>query len=160
MRHLDSVRITGERQSEWTAIGPLNARITWRAEITDERENQWLVWRTLPDSALEGRGSVEFHPASGGRGTIVTIAMQYSPPGGAVGKAFATIFGKDPAFTVREDLRRFKALMEAGEIPTIEGQSHGPRSLMVNAMRQAYAEKRKASEYEIAERFTSPRRVS
>jgi hypothetical protein len=59
--------------------------------------------------------------------------VEYAPPGGALGKAFATIMGKDPKFTVREDLRKFKALIEAGEIPTTKGQPHGPRGLQGKA---------------------------
>jgi hypothetical protein len=76
---------------------------------------------------------VQFRPAPGNRGTEVTVAMQYTPPAGPVGKAIASIFGKNPSHIVREDLRHFKQLLEAGEIATTVGQPHGRRSAIVKA---------------------------
>jgi len=148
MRNLESVRVTDDRHSEWNAMGRFGMRIHWSAEIVDEKENEWIVWRSLPGSDMDCRGSVHFRPAAAGRGTIVTAAMQYSPPAGAVGKALATMVGKDPEFMLREDLRRFKALMEAGEVPNIEGQTHGPRSALGKAIEATYPEKRKPAEFE------------
>src|SRR5437868_3085799 len=63
-------------------------------------------------------------------------------------RAIARILGKDPEFMMREDLRRFKALIEAGEVPTIDGQTHGPRSVLVKTIQEAYPERRKPSEFE------------
>jgi uncharacterized membrane protein len=147
MRNLQSVNVLDQRRSEWSALGRFDRPIHWTAEIVDEKENEWIVWRTLPDSDLDCRGSVHFRSAVGSRGTVVTVAMQYRPPAGAVGKTVATILGKDPRFMIREDLRRFKALMEAGEVPTIEGQSHGPRSTLIKTVHALYPEKRKPSEF-------------
>jgi uncharacterized membrane protein len=161
MRYLESVRVEDDRHSGWTAIGPLGVRLRWVAEIVDESPNQWIVWRSLPGSDLENIGSVQFRLAPGSRGTVVTAVMEYKPPAGAVGRALATILGKDPVFTLREDLRRFKNLMEAGEIPTIEGQPHGPRSAVVKTLHKIYPEKRKPTEFEIAQqRVLSQRRAS
>jgi uncharacterized membrane protein len=157
MRHLESVKEIDSRRSEWTAYGPLGVRVRWKAEITDEAPNQWIVWRSLPDSDLDNIGSVQFRKAPGDRGTIVVAFMEYNPPAGAIGKTLASILGKDPEFTLREDLRRFKQLLEAGEIPTTEGQPHGPRSLKVKALHMAYPEKRKTTEFEVAERVASER---
>jgi hypothetical protein len=78
----------------------------------------------------------------------VTAAMQYRPPAGAVGKTVATMLGKDPQFMLREDLRRFKALIESGEVPNVQGQTHGPRSTLHKAIDAVYPEKRKPSEFE------------
>lgn len=160
MRHLESVRVKDDRHSEWTAIGPLGVRLHWNAEIVDEGENQWIVWRSLPGSDLENIGSVQFRRAPGDRGTIVAAIIEYNPPAGAVGKTLATILGKDPEFTLREDLRRFKSLMEASEIPTTDGQPHGPRSAVMRALRKAYLAKRKPTEFEIARRALAERRAS
>jgi hypothetical protein len=74
--------------------------------------------------------------------------MQYRPPAGAVGKTVATMLGKDPQFMLREDLRRFKALIESGEVPNVQGQTHGPRSTLHKAIDAVYPEKRKPSEFE------------
>jgi uncharacterized membrane protein len=160
MRHLESVRVIDERRSEWTAIGPLDTRLRWKAEIVEERENEFIAWRSIPGSEFHNRGSVEFRRAPGNRGTIVTATMEYEPPAGALGKVAAAILGKDPESTMREDLRRFKALIEAGEIPTIEGQTHGPRSALVAAIQNVHPERRKPSEFRVSERMTAERRAS
>ena len=94
-----------------------------------------------------------FRRAPGNRGIIVTAEMEYEPPAGALGKAAAFMLGKDPEFNMREDLRRFKALMEAREIPTIEGQPHGPRSAKIQALHAVQPEHRKATEYRMAEQI-------
>jgi uncharacterized membrane protein len=148
MRNLQSVKVTDDRHSEWRALGRLGIDIEWTAEIVEERDNEWIVWRSLEGSDIDCRGSVHFREAVGKRGTIVTAAMQYRPPAGAVGKTVALMLGKDPQFMLREDLRRFKALMEAGEVPNIEGQSHGPRSVLDKTIHAAYPEKRKPTEFE------------
>jgi uncharacterized membrane protein len=148
MRNLESVRVTDNRHSEWNARGRFGMPIHWSAEIVDEKENQWIVWSSLPGSDIDCRGSVHFRPAIGDRGTIVTAAVQYSPPAGALGRAVAQMLGKDPEFMLREDLRRFKALMEAGEVPNIDGQTHGPRSVLGKAVEAAHPEKRKPTEFE------------
>ncbi len=151
MRNLQSVKVTGDHRSEWKAAGPLGREIQWTAEIVDERANEWIIWRTLPGSDFFHSGSVEFRSATGQRGTIVTAVMDYHPPAGALGRAVASLTGKNPESTLREDLRRFKALVEAKEIPTIEGQTHGPRSTLVKAIHATYPEKRKPTEASAAE---------
>lgn len=133
MSHLQSVKITGERWSEWRTRGPMGMELAWHAEITDERENQYIVWRSLPGSDIENVGSVQFKEAPGDRGTEVTIALQYKPPAGKLGDRFAHLFGKAPEQQIREDLRHFKQLVETGEIPTTEGQPHGARSMIGKA---------------------------
>jgi hypothetical protein len=44
------------------------------------------------------------------------------------------MLGREPELQVREDLRRFKALMETGEIPTVVGQPSGRRSSAVKGL--------------------------
>ncbi len=127
MQYLESVKTTGDGRSEWTAVGPLDKKIHWTAEITEERENERIAWRSIEGSEVETSGRVEFFANAHGRGTVVKATIQYDPPAGALGKAFATLMGKDPQFLVREDLRHFKALLETGEVATTVGQTHGPR---------------------------------
>jgi hypothetical protein len=74
--------------------------------------------------------------------------LEYRPAFGAAGKTAAIMLGKDPQFMLREDLRRFKALMEAGEVPNVEGQVHGRRSALGKAIEAAYPEKRKPTEFD------------
>jgi uncharacterized membrane protein len=129
MRHLESVTAGKDLQSRWTAAGPLGARLSWNAKIVDEVENERIAWRAIPGSSVATHGSIEFSPGPHEGSILATLKLHYSLPGGAAGKAFATVFGKHPEFTVREDLRRFKAFLEAGEMPTTAGQTHGPRGI-------------------------------
>lgn len=131
MEHLESVRVddADSGRSHWVAKGPLDKNVAWDAEVIEERENELLVWKSLPGSLVESMGRVEFVDAPGGRGTIVHVALQYNPPAGSMGAAFAKLFGKEPGTQVKEDLRHFKQIMETGEIPTVEGQSSGRESL-------------------------------
>jgi uncharacterized membrane protein len=129
MAHLDAVRVLDERHSEWTAKGPLDSRVRWNAEITEDEPNQRIAWRSLPGSQLETSGSVEFSDDPQGRGSTVRAQVEYSNPLGAIGTGLLTALGTNPNFVVKEDLRRFKALLETGEAPTTVGQTHGPRGL-------------------------------
>jgi uncharacterized membrane protein len=134
MKHLKSVAVKDGRNSHWVAQGPMGVPVEWDAELLDERPGEYLVWRSLPGSAISNRGSVEFRPATNGSGTEVTVALTYHNPAGKVGAAFAKMLGREPEVQVREDLRRFKSLMEAGEIPTIIGQPSGRRSSLVRVV--------------------------
>jgi uncharacterized membrane protein len=62
-------------------------------------------------------GSVTFAAARQGRSTQVSVHLQYAPPAGRLGSAVATVVGREPSQTIREDLRRFKRILEAGEVP-------------------------------------------
>ncbi len=134
MKHLRSVKASGGRYSHWVAEGPMGVPLEWDAELIDERPGEYLVWRSLPGSAISNRGSVEFRPAPNGSGTEVTVALTYHNPAGKLGVAFAKMLGREPELQVREDLRRFKALMEAKEIPTVVGQPSGRRSSAIKAL--------------------------
>jgi uncharacterized membrane protein len=129
MAHLEKVRVIDERKSEWTAKGPLGASIQWTAEITDDQPNARIAWRSLPGSQLSNSGSVEFHEDPQGRGSFVRAQVEYTDPLGPLGRALIAALGKSPSFVVKEDLRRFKELLETGEVPTTVGQTHGPRGL-------------------------------
>lgn len=117
MSHLERVRETSDGRSHWIAAGPAGLRVEWDAEIINEIENQILAWRSLPNSDIVTAGSVNFDTVRGGRSTQVSVHLQYAPPAGKAGALVAAIFGREPSQTIREDLRRFKQLLEAGEIP-------------------------------------------
>lgn len=125
MHNLESVRKLDDKRSHWIARGPAGKTVEWDAEIINEEPNRRIGWRSLRGADVESGGSVHFDPAPAGRGTVVSVSMQYNPPGGILGAYFAKIFGKEPDQQVQEDLRRFKQLMEAGEVPTTEGQTSG-----------------------------------
>jgi uncharacterized membrane protein len=121
MRHLKQVEVLDSRRSRWTAKAPAGMSVQWDAEIVQDREGEWLAWRSLPGSQVENSGSVRFAPAPGARGSEVRVQLEYQPPAGQVGRVIAMLFGEEPEQQVREDLRRFKQLMETGEIAASDG---------------------------------------
>jgi uncharacterized membrane protein len=128
MKHLESVHETGDRRSHWVAKVPAGGPVEWDAEIVEEENGRMISWRSLPGSQVSNAGTVWFDDAPGGRGTIVRVQMEAEPSGGgavahALGKALEPLTTRQ----VHEDLRRFKNLMEAGEIPTNDGQPVGKR---------------------------------
>lgn len=122
MIHLQSVQSTGHRRSHWVARAPLGMTAEWDAEVTEERDNELIAWRSLEGSCVPNQGHVRFLRAPWGRGTEVHIRLAYKPPRGRLGAIVAKLFGEEPHRQLDEDLHRFKHLMEAGEIPTIAGQ--------------------------------------
>jgi uncharacterized membrane protein len=121
MRHLEEVTSLGNRRSRWRAKAPAGMTVEWEAELIQEKEHDWLAWRSLPGSQIENSGSVRFERAPGARGTELRVQLQYRPPAGSLGRAFAWLFGEEPSQQVADDLRRFKQLMETGEIPLSDG---------------------------------------
>ena len=117
MRHLDRVTETADRRSHWVASGPAGLAVEWDAEIINEIQDKIIAWRSLPRSDVVTAGAVNFSAARGGRSTQLDVHLQYAPPAGKAGAFVASLFGREPSQTVREDLRRFKQLLEAGEIP-------------------------------------------
>jgi uncharacterized membrane protein len=129
MPHLVSVKDVGEKRSHWVAKAPGGRTVEWDAEIINDDANELIGWRTLEGSDVVSAGSVRFKPTGQGE-TMVHVHLQYEPPAGKVGATIAWLLGHEPSQTIREDLRRFKALMETGEVPTIEGQPRGRQSFL------------------------------
>jgi uncharacterized membrane protein len=117
MTHLHRVTETPDGRSHWVAAGPAGLRVEWDAEVISEVENDVIGWRSLPGSDVVTAGSVTFKTARGGRSAQVSVHLQYMPPAGKAGALIASLFGREPSQTIREDLRHFKQLLEAGEIP-------------------------------------------
>jgi uncharacterized membrane protein len=117
MEHLVSVEEVDQCRSHWVARAPAGRTVEWDAEIINEIPGELIGWRTLDGADVVSAGSVRFVPAHVGNGTDVRVRLQYEPPGGKVGAAVAWMFGEEPSQTIREDLRRFKQLMETGEVP-------------------------------------------
>lgn len=117
MRHVEQIDVIDSRRSRWRVKAPAGMTVEWDAEILAARPNEWISWRSLPGSNVMNSGSVRFAPAPGARGTEVRVQLEYVPPAGSVGRGIAWLFGEEPEQQVREDLRRFKQLMETGTIP-------------------------------------------
>ena len=135
MSNLESVRALDERRFHWVAKGP-GMRMEWDCQITEDRPGAALAWRTLDGAQVPNAGSVIFEAAPHGRGTIVRLSVHYSPVGGQLTAGLAKLLRQDPQSQVREDLRRFKQLLETGEIATTRGQPTGRRTLMGRAARR------------------------
>jgi uncharacterized membrane protein len=126
MKHLKSVTVIDEKRSHWVANALANTTVEWDAEIViDDPDKKLIAWNSLADAEIDNSGFVRFQAAPPGRGTEVKVVLEYNPPGGVVGAAFAKLFGEEPEQQLGDDLRRLKQLMEAGEIATTEGQSSG-----------------------------------
>jgi uncharacterized membrane protein len=136
MDSLQSVQALDERRFHWVAKGAGAPALEWDCEITEDRPGAALAWRTLNGAEVPNAGSVIFEPLSHGRGTIVRFSVHYSPVDGQLTPALAKLLRQDPQSKVHEDLRRFKQLLESGEIATTHGQPAGRRSFIGRAARR------------------------
>ncbi|TCS37405.1 polyketide cyclase/dehydrase/lipid transport protein [Paucimonas lemoignei] len=134
MKHLEEVSVTGDTKSHWRAKAPGGTTVEWDAEITVDHPGELLAWHSLEGADIENAGTVRFERGAGGRGTVIRIDLLYSPPGGKAWSVLAKLFGEEPELQIDQDLRRFKQLMETGEIPTTVGQPSGPRSMITRLL--------------------------
>jgi len=118
MAHLERVEDLGGGRSRWTTTGPLGIPVSWEAEIINDVPPELISWRSVGESDVVSAGSVRFKPAGGDHGTDVRVVLQYDPPAGKAGATVAWLFGEDAQQMIDEDLRRFKQLLETGEIST------------------------------------------
>lgn len=133
MKNVESVMVFEPNRSHWIVRGPAGSKVEWDARIINEVENERIGWRSVEGSEVDNAGAVVFKDAPAGRGTEVGIHLQYNPPAGLVGAAWAKLAGADPEKQVKEDMLRFKELMETGEVITVEGQTSGRRAGMARA---------------------------
>jgi uncharacterized membrane protein len=112
-----SVRIIDHTRSQWTFNGPGGLELRWVAEITIDRENEMIGWRSVGSQGLDNAGYIRFERAPGDRLTVVRVALRYNPPAGRLGAIAATMLGLRPGALVMKALRRLKRSMEVGETP-------------------------------------------
>jgi uncharacterized membrane protein len=135
---LVSVEVLDERRSRWIAATPGGLNVAWDAELIGDRPDELIAWRAVGSAALIGSGSVRFVPAPGGRGTEVHLELQSRPPS-AVGKVAARLFGPAIEARVISDLRRFKQVMETGEVVRSDASIHrGPHAAQPPAQRSRF----------------------
>ncbi len=118
-RFMDNVasieRLDAER-SRWTVKAPAGTEVSFTSRVTEDVAGSRIGWETEADSDVQSRGSVTFEDAAPGRGTVVRAIFSYDAPGGALGRAAAKLLQREPNVQARRDLRRFKQLMETGEV--------------------------------------------
>jgi uncharacterized membrane protein len=118
MGRLLSVQPIGEQRWHLVVKGPAGAAVEWDLEIVQDVPNEVIAWRSLGSQQGGSGGSIRFVAAPGGRGTEVHLRMMLDlpVPGGRLAMTIGKLLGKDPAQQVRNDLRRFKQIMETGEV--------------------------------------------
>ena len=125
MQHVRTVTVTGDRRSHWIVNAPAGQTVEWDAEILDDRPGDRLSWRSLEGSDVQHEGVVVFRDAPADRGTEIEVDLRYDAPAGGAGAAIAKLFGEEPSQQIRDDLRRFKQVMELGEVVLSEGSLEG-----------------------------------
>ena len=117
MDNVERIDVLDARRSHWVVKAPAGRTVEWDAEITEETPGESIAWTSAEGADVPNSGRVEFRDA-GARGTVVNATILYDPPGGAIGKLVAKLFQREPNIQARRDLRRFKQLMETGEVAT------------------------------------------
>jgi uncharacterized membrane protein len=112
MKNLESVQILNDGRSHWVATAPGGKTVEWDAAIHNEIENELIAWRSLGGADINNAGSVRFRRLPNGL-TEVKVTMSFEPPFGRFGLEVARLLGGDPAQQLRDDLLRFKRMMEA-----------------------------------------------
>jgi uncharacterized membrane protein len=123
MCHVQEITIIDDRRSRWRVDGPAGGSIEWEALITRDEAERCIAWASIDGDYLQHHGAVGFEPLPGDRGTIVRVLLFYRPLGGAAGALLARAFRREPSQEIRDDLRRFKQLMETGEVASNAGPS-------------------------------------
>ncbi|PZU06329.1 SRPBCC family protein [Sphingomonas sp.] len=117
MDNVERVDLIDDTTSHWVVKAPGGKTVEWDAVITEERPDEMIAWASTEGADVPNSGRIDFGDA-GDRGTVVTATILYDPPAGFIGKVIAKMFQREPAIQARRDLRRFKQLMETGEIAT------------------------------------------
>jgi uncharacterized membrane protein len=118
MENVERVEKLDDKSSRWTIKAPAGTTVELVTRISEDKQGKAIAWESEPDSQIDTEGRVEFIEAPPGRGTYVRLTQRYSPPGGTIGKGLAKLFQREPKIQARRDLKRFKSLMETGEIAT------------------------------------------
>ena len=118
MENLVSVEMLNDKRSHWIVKAPAGKTVEWTATVTEEIEGEWIAWASEEGADVPNSGRIDFRDAPGGRGTWISATILYDPPAGVIGKVIATMFQREPAIQARRELRRFKQLMETGEVAT------------------------------------------
>jgi uncharacterized membrane protein len=125
MQHLQRVEEIDARRSRWLAHGPMGYNFEWEAEIINEKENELIAWRSVDASEVDTAGSVHFRELPHGRGTEVRVSLKYDAHTAQLAAPLARLLGQSPRRQIHEDMRRFKQVMETGEVATTKGQPRG-----------------------------------
>ncbi len=115
--NIESITMLDDRRSHWVVKAPGGQTVEWVSAITEEIDGALIAWASEEGADIPNSGRIEFRDA-GARGTVVTATILYDPPAGGLGAFFAKLFQREPKIQAQRELRRFKQLMETGEIAT------------------------------------------
>jgi uncharacterized membrane protein len=124
MTHLKSVEEMDNNRSKWTANTPGDmVDIVWNAEITREKDGEYIGWQSVEGSMIDNAGKVEFKETLNGTGTELTVDINYFPPAGSIGRGIASIFNGMFEKMIREDIQGFKDYVEQEDFKQYAGLS-------------------------------------
>lgn len=126
-RFMANVRSVSQDGRRWTIAGPGGADVELESKIIEDRPGEKIAWRSTEEADIDHEGWVEFRDNAFGRGTEVRVMISYDPPAGMVGKLAAKVMQREPRIQARRELRRFKQLMETGEVSTSQAPAAAPR---------------------------------
>lgn len=119
MANLDRIEPGAEPgHNTWHIRAPAGKIYAVDTKIAREIDGELIAWRSTEESEIDTEGRVTFEDAPGDRGTRVGLIIAYKPKGGVIGDTIATLARRSPELQARHDLKRFKMLMETGEIAT------------------------------------------
>ncbi len=133
MGHFATVTAGADDHAHWVVSGPVKTSLQWDSQIVQEEPGRLLRWYSVQGAKVPNGGSVQFSPATGGRGTVATLEIDFHPPGGSFGQGAAKVLGIVPKVLAVKALRRFKSLAEAGEIPTLKDNVSARTGATANA---------------------------
>jgi len=128
MENVIAVEVLGPGRSHWTVAGPGGMEIELVSQITEDIPGERIAWTSSEGSDVDHEGWIEFKDNAFGRGTEVRLFISYDPPAGTIGKVVAKVLQREPRVQARRELRRFKQLMEAGEVSTSKAPDAAPRA--------------------------------
>ena len=95
------------------------------AKTREQVEHAWVTAGDLREMVDAQGAQVAFLDAPGRRGTELVVEFVHHPPAGDFALAFEKLTGRDLATRLADDLRRFKALVETGEVVRSDSTPHG-----------------------------------
>jgi uncharacterized membrane protein len=128
MENIHGISVSDDNRSHWVVDAPGGRQVEWDSVLTEDQPGTLLAWQSVEGASVRNSGRIEFLDSTNGRGTLVKATIVYDPPGGNLGRLVAKLFEKEPNIQVRRDLRRFKQLMEAGEVATSTPPNPPPKA--------------------------------
>ena len=121
MGHFADVRATGDSRLHWTL--PLARRsLEWDMQLVDEHPGELLRWQSVAGASVRSDVSACFRRAPHDWGTEIALRVRIDPGTALLRSVAGLLGGTIPGLFVAKALRRFKSLVETGELPTTHGQ--------------------------------------